>query len=130
VGYLALGGPTPNSSTTPAPTAASVDADTTTPTASGGETKSSTTPISDVARNTMVSVSGTVERISDEDEFVLADASGSIPVWTGNQFFTVDQGETVVVKGFVDDDLILEIYATEITRADGSTVSIGGGSDR
>ena len=88
------------------------------------------TPIGEVMRNTMVSVSGTVQRITDEDEFVVADASGSIPVWTGTQFFTVDEGETVVVTGFVDDDLQLEIYATEIVRADGSVVSIRGESDR
>ena len=78
----------------------------------------------------MVTVSGTVERITDEDEFIVADESGSITVWTGTQFFTVDEGETVVVAGFVDDDLQLEIYATEIVRADGSVVSIRGESDR
>jgi uncharacterized protein YdeI (BOF family) len=78
----------------------------------------------------MVTVSGSVQRISDEDEFVLADDSGSISVWTGSQFFTVDQGESVVVTGFIDDDLIIEIYAQEITRADGTVVIIGSYSER
>lgn len=83
------------------------------------------TAIGSLQRNTMVSVQGVVQRITDEDEFQLADDTGSIQVSTGNQFFTVEQGETVTVSGFVDDDLILEIYAQEITRQDGSVVTIG-----
>ena len=91
---------------------------------------SDVTPIGDVVKNTMVTVSGSVQRISDEDEFVLADESGSISVWTGSQFFTVDQGESVVVTGFIDNDLIIEIYAQEITRADGTVVTIRSSSER
>ena len=83
------------------------------------------TAIGSLQRNTMVSVQGVVQRITDEDEFQLADDTGSIQVWTGNQFFAVEQGETVTVSGFVDDDLVLEIYAQEITRQDGSVVTIG-----
>ena len=125
IGYVTWGGPGVSAPvTTPAPssTPSSVAPN------SAGE--SPVTPIGDVARNTMVTVSGTVERITDEDEFIVADESGSITVSTGTQFFTVDEGETVVVAGFVDDDLQLEIYATEIVRADGSVVSIRGESDR
>ena len=83
------------------------------------------TAIGSLQRNTMVSVQGVVQRITDEDEFQLADHTGSIQVSTGNQFFAVEQGETVTVSGFVDDDLVLEIYAQEITRQDGSVVTIG-----
>lgn len=82
--------------------------------------------IADIRRGTMVSVSGVVERVSDEDEFVIRDASGAIPVWTGQSFFTVQPGESVVVNGFVDDDLLLEIYAQEIIKQDGSVITISG----
>ena len=144
VGYLGLGGPVPFSSQTVSapqtepqtqPQAESL----TEPDMQGQATSSpvpeaepaqATTAIGEVARNTMVTVSGTVQRVTDEDEFVIEDATGSIPVWTGNQFFTVDVGESVTVSGFVDDDLLKEIYAQEIIRADGSVVLIGGSSDR
>lgn len=126
VGYLAWGG---NGSTAPlaSPASPETSSASTTPAVAG---ESAITPIGDVVKNTMVTVSGSVQRISDEDEFVLADDSGSISVWTGSQFFTVDQGESVVVTGFIDDDLIIEIYAQEITRADGTVVTIGGYSER
>lgn len=82
------------------------------------------TAIADLERNTFVTVQGTVERVTDEDEFLIADQSGSVRVWTSNNFFTVEPGEFVVVEGFVDDDVFLEIYAQEITRADGTVISI------
>ena len=83
------------------------------------------TAIGDLARNTFVTVQGTVERVTDEDEFLIADESGSVRVWTANSFFTVEPGEVVIVQGFVDDDVFIEIYAQEITRADGTVVTIG-----
>lgn len=91
---------------------------------------SGVTLIRDVTRNTMVTVSGTVQRITDEDEFVLEDPTGTISVWTGSQFFTVTAGEAIMVTGFIDDDLLLELYAQEITRADGTVLTIGGSGDR
>jgi uncharacterized protein YdeI (BOF family) len=121
VGYLMLGGPGVN-----APSAQPEISPTSASSAAAGD--GALTPIGDVVRNSVVTVAGTVQRISDEDEFILADESGSISVWTGSQFFTVDQGESVVVTGFIDDDLIIEIYAQEITRADGTVVTIGGSS--
>jgi len=125
VGYLAWGGSGISIPSTPSETAsvAPPSNESVAPAPAGG---SGTTAIGDVARNTMVTVSGTVQRIADEDEFVLADETGSITVWTGSEFFTVDQDEAVVVTGFIDDDLIIEIYAQEIVRADGSVVTIGG----
>lgn len=126
VGYLAWGGA---ESTVPIGSSEIFDTSSaTTPPAVAGE--SVITPIGDVVKNTMVTVSGSVQRISGEDEFVLADESGSISVWTGSEFFTVDQGESVVVTGFIDDDLIIEIYAQEITRADGTVVTINDHSER
>lgn len=83
------------------------------------------TSIADLRRNTVVTVQGSVERVSDEDEFHISDATGSVKVWTVNSFFTVEPGESVTVRGFVDDDILLEIYAQEIVRADGTVVTIG-----
>ncbi len=82
------------------------------------------TPIADAQRGSTVTVRGTVERITDEDEFRLADASGSIRVYVGPNWVPADVGEAVTVQGFVDDDLgPRELYARTLTRADGSVVT-------
>jgi uncharacterized protein YdeI (BOF family) len=81
------------------------------------------TRIADLVRNTNVTVVGTVDRLTDEDEFILADASGSVRVYVGPNFVPVNPGDAVTVRGFVDDDFRLEIYAREIVRPDGSTVT-------
>jgi uncharacterized protein YdeI (BOF family) len=83
------------------------------------------TPIADAQRGTMVTVQGTVERITDEDEFRLADASGNIRVYVGPNWVPAEVGETVIVNGFVDDDPIIprEIYARSLTRADGTVIT-------
>ena len=74
------------------------------------------TAIADAQRGTMVTVEGVVERITDEDDFRLTDASGSIRIYVG---------ETVTVDGFVDDDIIgpREIYARSLTRSDGTVIT-------
>ena len=78
--------------------------------------------IADVQRGAMVTVSGTVERILDENEFRLTDQSGSITVYVGPNWVPAEIGEAVTVQGFVDDDWTREIYAREMVRADGSVV--------
>jgi len=82
------------------------------------------TPIAEARRGTVVTVQGTVARITDEDEFRLADASGSILIYVGPNPVPAELGETVVVYGFVDDDRMLppEIYARSLTRADGTVI--------
>lgn len=82
------------------------------------------TPITEVQRGSMVTVQGTVERITDEDEFRLADATGVIRVYVGPNWAPVHVGETVTVHGFIDDDFgPLELYARTLTRADGSMIT-------
>ncbi|WP_372425658.1 NirD/YgiW/YdeI family stress tolerance protein [Salinarimonas chemoclinalis] len=87
-------------------------------------TPTEVTPIAEAQRGTMVTVRGTVERITDEDEFRLADASGTIRVYVGPNWVPADVGEAVTVSGFVDDGLgPREIYARTLTRADGTVVA-------
>lgn len=82
------------------------------------------TPVADAQRGTMITVQGTVERITDEDEFRLADASGTIRVYVGPNWVPANVGESVIVNGFVDDDPgPLEIYARSLARADGTVIT-------
>ena len=83
------------------------------------------TPIAEAQRGTMVTVQGTVQRITDEDEFRLADATGNILVHVGPTWVPVDVGEAITVNGFVDDNRFgpREIYARSLTRANGSVVT-------
>lgn len=81
------------------------------------------TPIGNLQRGTMVTVQGTVERITDEDEFRLADDSGTVRVYVGPNWVPADVGEAVTIEGWVDDDLgPLELYARSLTRADGTVI--------
>jgi len=83
------------------------------------------TPIADAKRGSMVTVHGTVDRITDEDEFRLADESGEIRIYVGPNWVPVNVGETVTVEGFVDDGWLSprELYARSLTQADGNVIS-------
>ena len=83
------------------------------------------TAITDVERGAMVTVVGTVDRLLDEDEFRLRDDTGSLRVYVGPNWVPAELGETVTVFGFMDDDILRpELYAREITRADGTVVEL------
>ncbi len=84
----------------------------------------SITPIANAQRSTMVVLQGTVDRITDEDEFRLRDASGWIRVYVGPNWVPVEVGEQVTVQGFVDNDSgPREVYARNLTRADGTVIA-------
>jgi uncharacterized protein YdeI (BOF family) len=86
--------------------------------------------IAEAQRGTMVTLSGTVDRITDEDEFRLRDATGTIEVDLGPNWMPADEGEQVTVQGFIDDDFgPKEIYARSLTRADGTVITFKRGDD-
>jgi uncharacterized protein YdeI (BOF family) len=83
----------------------------------------SVTPIGDLQRGSMVTVTGTVEKIMDTDEFRLADESGSVRIYVGPNWVPAQVGEKVSISGFVDDGFgPKEIYARSLTHADGTVV--------
>jgi uncharacterized protein YdeI (BOF family) len=82
------------------------------------------TPIAEVRRDMAVTLKGTVERITDEDEFVLRDHSRAIRVHVGPNRVPAAPDEVITVIGHVDDDRPIEVYATEIVRADGARVAL------
>jgi uncharacterized protein YdeI (BOF family) len=87
------------------------------------------TPIEKIARGMTVTVKGEVTRILDEDEFRMKDSTGSVRIYIGwKNRMPVPVGETVVVRGVVDDDLESrfrpEIYAFEIVREDGTAIEL------
>lgn len=87
------------------------------------------TAIDQLERGMTVTIKGEVTRILDEDEFRIADQTGSVRVYIGwKNRVTIPVGETITVKGVVDDDLIShfrpEIYAFEIVREDGTVIKL------
>jgi len=92
-----------------------------------GPAATSTTAITAIAearRGTMVTLQGVVDRITDEDEFHLSDASGWVEIDVGDDRVPVELGETITVQGFVDDDYgPREVEARTITRADGTVLT-------
>jgi uncharacterized protein YdeI (BOF family) len=108
----------------PAPQADSAGAPAPQASATEADAREEATAIGDLTRNTFVVVAGTVERVNDEDEFALMDSTGSVRIDTGTTFRTVTPGESVTVTGFVDEDLLLEVYAQEIRLSTGEVIPI------
>lgn len=80
--------------------------------------------IGDLQYGTTATISGVVEQITDEDEFRIADDSGSVLVYIGPGIVPFNTGETITLSGIVDRDFgRLEVYAREAVRADGSRVT-------
>lgn len=81
------------------------------------------TPISQAEKGSVVTLSGTIDRITDTDEFRLSDNTGSINVYVGPNWVPAQVGEAIQVMGFIDDGFgPRELYARQLTRADGSVV--------
>ena len=80
--------------------------------------------ITALVRNTMVTIEGTVTRASEEDEFIIKDSTGSVQVYTGRTFYTVQVGDVVSVSGLVDESAQLEVYADEIRFEDGTILKV------
>jgi uncharacterized protein YdeI (BOF family) len=83
-----------------------------------------TTLVSDLRIGQTATITGVVEAITDEDEFRLTDASGSVIVYIGGGIVPFNTGERVTIDGLVDRELgQIEVYARSAVRADGSSVS-------
>jgi len=78
---------------------------------------------------TQVTVSGIVDRITDEDTFVLRDDSGEIEIYLGPNLVPVSIGSAVTVSGIVDDGAYPEIYAQSVTDSDGNMFTFDHGYD-
>lgn len=80
--------------------------------------------IADLKRGMEATISGTVERITDEDEFRLRDATGAVRIYIGPNAMPVAVGDAISVTGLVDDGFgRMEVYAKSLTLADGSSVT-------
>lgn len=86
-------------------------------------TVSASDTIASLTAEDRVTISGVVDRVTDEDTFVLRDTTGSIPVYLGPNRVPVEVGMTVTVHGIVDDDVPREIYAESLIKPDGQTIT-------
>ncbi len=88
-----------------------------------------TVSIADAPTYAPVTLSGSVDRIIDDDTFVLADASGTIPVYIGPHAMPVTVDMVVTVTGAIDDDLPRELYAEQLILPDNRVIDVGGAYD-
>lgn len=89
------------------------------------------TALGDLRRGEFVTVEGTVTRMRDYDEFRMEDGTGRVDVYVrgGMRRPAFGRGDTVIVRGWVDDDLVdipRDIYATEIELEDGTVIEVRG----
>jgi uncharacterized protein YdeI (BOF family) len=97
-----------------------------------GVEETAVTPVSKVRRGQRVILQGSVDRIRDEDEFILRDDTGRIKIYIGwKNDMPVSEGEVVTVEGRADDDafpgLRPEIYARWIVLANGDRIDLRNG---
>jgi uncharacterized protein YdeI (BOF family) len=92
------------------------------------------TALEDLRRGDFVTVTGTVTRLQDDDEFIIDDGTARAEIYVRGGLpgpaFRV--GDTVTVRGRVDDDVIglrREIYAREVETADGTLIRADGRRD-
>lgn len=87
------------------------------------------TSIADAPTYTPITLSGSVDRIVDEDTFVLADPSGTIPVYIGPHAMPVTVDMAITVTGQIDDDLPRELYADQLVLPGDRMIEVGGAYD-
>lgn len=81
--------------------------------------------IKSLKAETIVTVVGEVERIRDEDEFILKDDTDSIRIYIGPNRMPVKIGDKVTVEGMFDNDFFKrEIYAHTITDSEGNKIEL------
>ena len=81
--------------------------------------------IGDLLRGQPATVTGEVLRLTDEDTFVLRDATGSVAVYLGPDRVRVTPGEVLTIEGAMDDDPgPPELYARRLLRADGTVQTL------
>ncbi|MEL7212681.1 MAG: NirD/YgiW/YdeI family stress tolerance protein [Pseudomonadota bacterium] len=88
-----------------------------------------TTPIAEARSDAVVTFEGIVQDILDDDTFLMADETGTIPVYIGPHAMPVSPNEQIRVTGQIDDDLPRELYANALVTADGQVVTLGGRYD-
>ena len=82
------------------------------------------TAISQIRPGMAVTLTGTVDGITDTDTFRLADPSGSIRIYVGPNVVPALPGERVTVEGVVDDSFgPREVYARQLVRENGEVVT-------
>lgn len=82
------------------------------------------TSINNLQRGTTQTIVGTIERITDEDEFILVDGTGQIKVdanLDNDRRLSVIQNSTVTVTGQLDND-DFDFDALKITQSDGTVL--------
>lgn len=88
--------------------------------------------LGEIRRGEFVTVEGRVTRMRDYDEFRIEDGTGRADIYVrgGMRRPAFGNGDTVIVRGWVDDDLIdipREIYATQIELEDGTVIEVPSG---
>ncbi|MEM8986832.1 MAG: hypothetical protein AAGC95_08925 [Pseudomonadota bacterium] len=80
--------------------------------------------VKEAKRGMAVTIDGTVDRITDSDEFKLRDETGVLEVYLGPNYVELRPGEKVTVSGFMDDGFVKELYARKIVFEDGRVVEL------